>query len=244
MTELLFVMIVLGLLLSLLPPVIFQHTTRSRQTVCKNNLKGIGIGVLLYSQSYRFFPHMIGANQAHSPDLIPRVYETLIYLKYNDNPEGFVCPASDDEPIWLVESVRDEPRTMSLASGNSGGAGGDPDIAPVHRGRATAIIDHQNISYTYLKTQASPSTQPASLIIAGDKDIRVSADLEKSMKRVPRSSGNHNHLVCALHADAHVSVVRRQNRLVARQMVNQLVFEGSRTKHILDTNPEILFEEQ
>ncbi|MDF1667514.1 MAG: hypothetical protein P1V97_37595, partial [Planctomycetota bacterium] len=87
---------VLGFLAALIMPALMKARTQAGKTKCTNNLRGIGIASILYSNDRRFFPHMTSSKKEHSKEQINDVYRTLVQGKYIDNAEVYICPNSND----------------------------------------------------------------------------------------------------------------------------------------------------
>ncbi|MBL4849695.1 MAG: DUF1559 domain-containing protein [Planctomycetes bacterium] len=98
----------------LLPPVLEAQSRRASRIKCANNLRQIGLAIVQYGDDKRYLPHVKptreldgGIESNHSAVKI----RALIFYGYHDNPEGFVCPSSDDSALVVSdEEVRDNMR--------------------------------------------------------------------------------------------------------------------------------------
>jgi len=109
--ELLVVIAIIGLLLSLLLPAVQSAREAARRMTCCNNLSQIGLGILSYENTYRFFP----PSHSRDPDhgllalLLPYLEQPAVYEQYDfehdwDAPQNqtarendvalFVCPSA------------------------------------------------------------------------------------------------------------------------------------------------------
>lgn len=230
--ELLVVIAIIGILATFLAPSILSAQNRANKQKCANNLKGIGIALLLYAGDYRFFPHMAGLKSQNTPQLVSRVFETLIFFKTYDNPEGLVCPSGEEEPKQLAESVRDDPRTINLDDSNNDGTGGDRDTKPVRRGSSTAIMDNPYISYTYIRRRLNQNSARSDNILCTDKDFRK-PDVSGSGTETSTTSGSRISVGChddgfnVLHVDGHASFLPLPEDEKVTRMVNRLVFDST-----------------
>ena len=91
--ELLVVIAIIAILAAILFPVFARAREKARQTNCLNNLKQIGLGVMMYAQDYDEkynFAYCIN----------PTVTWPNLLMPYVKNAQLFTCP-SDDDP-WSI----------------------------------------------------------------------------------------------------------------------------------------------
>ncbi|MBL4849234.1 MAG: DUF1559 domain-containing protein [Planctomycetes bacterium] len=82
-----------------LPPVLEAQSQRASRLKCSNNLRQIGLAQIQYADDKRFYPHVGpirqldgGVESNHTAVKL----RALVYYGYHDNPEGWICPSSDD----------------------------------------------------------------------------------------------------------------------------------------------------
>lgn len=220
--ELLVVIAIIGILATFLAPSLLSAKEKANKQKCANNLKGIGISLILYSNDYRFFPHMQALNTANTLSDVSRVYRTLIYFKYIDNAEAYICPSSEDFFVQPSDAVVDNPKLFLWDGGNASGVkpivstDTDPDV-----------MANPELSYTYLQRKVNASSARSDTLIAADKAVRedfnaAGEDAQDTATSVDGATvGNHTDGFNLCYADGHVSFVPTaetgiMNRMVAR----------------------------
>ena len=104
--ELLVVIAVIALLLAILLPALGRARDQARDTVCKSNLKGVGIGISMYLQDHEYtMPdlhtymintngHLWWDNQGNPLRAdASRAYWGIIFFDYAKERKLFGCPA-------------------------------------------------------------------------------------------------------------------------------------------------------
>jgi len=99
--ELLVVIAIIALLLSILLPSLRKVKEKTRQVVCKTNLRSVGIAILLYLDDYKGKTYPDHGNRyewfnpATGKELPPdssNAYWGLAYKDYTEDPKVFGCP--------------------------------------------------------------------------------------------------------------------------------------------------------
>jgi prepilin-type N-terminal cleavage/methylation domain-containing protein/prepilin-type processing-associated H-X9-DG protein len=120
LVELLTVVAIVGVLVSLLLPAVQSAREASRRVRCCNNLRQIGLAILAYEQSHRFFPPSHTRNPDHGilALLLPYLEQQTAYERYDfehnwDAEENrpareldvdvFVCPSAPGERHWISD---------------------------------------------------------------------------------------------------------------------------------------------
>lgn len=72
---------------------------KALRTKCAQNLRHLSISAIQYADDKRFYPHverMRDLDGGYDTDHSSRKVQALEYYGYHGNPEGWVCPASED----------------------------------------------------------------------------------------------------------------------------------------------------
>ena len=104
--ELLVVIAIIALLLAILLPSLSKVKEKAKQTVCKTNLRGIGLAIKIYlndfdDKAFVYASHLAGngyswIDPATGQKLNPNADHTywgLAYNEYTENPKTFSCPS-------------------------------------------------------------------------------------------------------------------------------------------------------
>lgn len=119
--ELIIVIGIIGILTGMLLPVLARARDKARHLQCQNNLRQIGVGVLLYADDHNSrmplaAPHELGGPQGVVPESDPwlpaRMFggslpaEQRPLNSYLRNPAVFCSPCDKGEPLWWFDTAR------------------------------------------------------------------------------------------------------------------------------------------
>lgn len=82
---------------------------RAHQARCQANLRTLALGAIQYADDKRFFPHLsriADPDGGYTTSASPRITRSLVWFGYHDDPAGFVCPASPDEALEVLDPAR------------------------------------------------------------------------------------------------------------------------------------------
>jgi prepilin-type N-terminal cleavage/methylation domain-containing protein len=180
--ELLVVIAIIGILATLLMPALLKAKEKANQTKCTNNLKQIAIAAVQYSDDKRFFPHTTSINcldTSWSTTIAYKSVRTLVWLNYDDNPEGFICPSSPDQFTPLSAAAHQDIRNMCWANGTAIGLGPPPPPLPLYQaGNAngdTPLVNGTDLSYGWTKRGYTTNALSSGMLV-GDKSRMLSDD--------------------------------------------------------------------
>lgn len=115
LAELLVVITIIAVLASLLLPSLARIREEGRRTVCKNNLRQIGQGCILYStDSGDYYPYKCNSDEMKSN---PLASLALLYPNYVNARKIFVCPSTADLCIDLEPGDSFTPHGIAARSG-------------------------------------------------------------------------------------------------------------------------------
>jgi hypothetical protein len=115
----------LGLVAALFLPVALRaQGQRAARTKCSNNLRQIALAMIQYADDKRFYPKVSKIREldggVETSDT-PRKLRAMLWYGYHDNPEGFVCPSSDDySPRVEAPGVRENMRKWFWSGAETG----------------------------------------------------------------------------------------------------------------------------
>jgi prepilin-type processing-associated H-X9-DG protein len=206
-----------GILGSFLASSLMAAKEKANKPLCANSLKGIGIAMILYSNDYRFFPHMQALNVPNKSTDVAKVYRTLIYFKYLDNAEVYICPSSEDF-IQPSQEMINDPKKFGWKGVVADGR------KPIHSGPGPDLFtdpDFLDLSYTCLRRSVSVSAARSDTMIAADKAIKDDFDSAVSS---PYSGpvGNHSDGFNILYGDGHVNFASSSETTIMTRMVKRL----------------------
>lgn len=220
--ELVAVVIMMGLVLFLMLPSFTRTKLRSHKQRCANRLRAAGFGMLIYANDHKYFPHMQALDAPNLSTDVAKVYRTLIYFKYVDNPEDFICSSSEDFPIALDDAVINNPKQFQWKSAAASGSNQLPILAPPDPD-LFADPDFLQLSYTYRRDSLAAEAARSDTIVAADKAIKEELDAYDPVPGTPPPPvGNHRDGFNVFYGDGHVNYVRTSEEALMIQMAKRL----------------------
>lgn len=209
---------VLGLLAALLLPALSGTRRKAGKVKCANNLKGIAIASILYSNDLRFFPHMTDRKKENSAENVTDVFRTLVQRKYIDTPETFVCPNSDDLTMSGSNDVllNGNPKEWDWMAPKS------PGVAAIKDPTTLSVFDNDQLSYTYRRKFLNGSNTRSDTFLAADKSL---------MSNPGDEQGNHIDGFNAVFADGHAEFIPVSDRALMKTMYEQLRMKIDKSPH-------------
>ncbi len=164
----------LGVLATLLMPALTKAKSRANRTKCSNNLRQVGLAMIMYADDKRFYPH-VGPTGSLDGDVTssdsPRIARALLWYGYHDAPEGLICPDSYD----LAWAGGNAPTAGVGAQGAwfwGGGAVPATGLSPFVDGQSDPALDQTTeLSYGWTRRGLSSNT-PATATISADRARR------------------------------------------------------------------------
>jgi prepilin-type processing-associated H-X9-DG protein len=200
---------VLGILASLLMPALIRAKEQAGKAKCHNNIKGLEIAMIMYSNDYRFFPHMTSLKKRHTEEHVSDVYRTLIQLKYMDNSEVFICPQSEEIFIQPAQIVMDDPKLWDW-NGVSGSA-----VPACKAPSKLSVYDNNELSYTYMGKMLNASRARSDDVMIADKSMRVDSN----------GQGNHLGGYNVGFADGHSEFIHESNQKMIDKLFERLILK-------------------
>jgi hypothetical protein len=185
------------------------HKERANQAKCANNLKQIALAAIEYSDDHHVFPH-VGSPEVldggYKSNTATRVFRTLVWCTYVEDPEAFVCPSSADEYNPRTDETKKDLRAFRWE-----GAHGEPaPVSPLAPGGADAhdlpLDKATDLSYGWTR-RAYSLNSTSSALLAADKSRIIDDDATSDHPWLEAHSGyrigNHKDSMVGVRVDGH-----------------------------------------
>lgn len=192
-------------------PVFRRNREGCCRTKCSSNLRQLGLAAVQYGDDKRFLPHL-GSLRALDGDIrssdTPRAVRALAWYGYHDNPEGFVCPQSDDVNLPIGDaSVLENMRLWGYARDYA--EPGDPrNTTSPFADQATrdpTLLETSELSFG-LTRRGLTRNVASGVVLGADRSVRVEGDPGAKVSS-PGDYGNHPDGWNVLNADCTVEFV-------------------------------------
>jgi type II secretory pathway pseudopilin PulG len=158
----------IGVLAALLMPALTKAKSKANRTKCSNNLRQVGLAMIMYADDKRFYPH-VGPTGSLDGDVTssdsPRSARALLYYGYHDAPSGWICPDSYDL-AWSGNAPTagvGSPATWFWAGGTVPASG----LSPFVDGQRDPALDQTDeLSYGWTRRGLNSNTRATATLSA------------------------------------------------------------------------------
>jgi len=240
--DVLVVLFLLVVLTGFLAPVYYHPHRPANRTKCASNLRQLGLAAVQYGDDKRFLPH-VGKTKdldgGFASSDTPRAVRAMVWYGYHDNPEGFICPSSDDLHYPVNDSeVLDNMRLWGWQS-QFGEVGSTRNTTPPWKdggaGGDQALIETTELSYAYTRRGYNRNVSSVK-VLGADRALRASLDpaMESTL---PGTWGNHDDGWNVVRADCTVDFVGYETELEPGQGAHAMLTGTNAKQGFLPLSP-------
>lgn len=199
--ELLAGIAIVGVLVAIIIPVAGSARESARVSRCAANMRGIWLGMELYSQGNRgFYPNATYSSAfSYGRDFVDRIARAG-YME--DNPSAAVCP-NDPAVRRDLALLSEGPRSYFLPV-----PGMAPGYSPVNRRHKSAIPNPSRVAMILEFYNSQPTAERARVRDRGEADFGVGWDIVSTDARAKDTSGHRDGRRNVVYADGHLAFMR------------------------------------
>lgn len=139
---------------------------RANRARCSNYLRQLGLAAIQYADDKRFFPHVgkiKDLDGGYRTNVTPRLIRALTFYGYHDDPEGFVCPSSQDEWLPAHEAARADMRRWLWGGKENTDATTSPLLVD---GKDPTLAETSELSYGWTRRGLTSNARSSSQLAA------------------------------------------------------------------------------